>query len=137
MGLRNNRGQKHQQTVIHDRKSKSCLQIDFFRLIDDKNIALKEVKKISKNKDLEIEINWMWNVKTKVAQVVVRALGTSRKDFEKGVELIPGRSNVSKITKPPYWTPLTFYGNCLNDSMRALVLLWIHPSSADKPIGIT
>ena len=38
-------------------------------------------------------------MKTKVFPVVVGALGTLRKDFTKGVELIPGRPNVSEIHK--------------------------------------
>ena len=82
--------------VIHDRKSKTCMLIDV-SIPDDKNIALKEAEKISKYKNLEIEINWMWNVKTKVVPVVVGALGTLRKYFTKGVELKPGRPEVSEI----------------------------------------
>ena len=66
---------------------------------DDKNIALKEAEKFSKYKDFEIEINRMWNVKTKIVLAVVGALGTVRKDFAKGVELIPGRPKVSEIQK--------------------------------------
>ena len=51
--------------VIHDRKSKTCMLIDV-SVPDDKNTLLKEAEKISKYKDLEIEINRMWNVKTKI-----------------------------------------------------------------------
>ena len=63
-----------------------CLLIDV-SVPDDKNIALKEAKKISKYKNLEIEIHRMWNVKTKV--IPVGALGKLRKDFKKGLELMP------------------------------------------------
>ena len=55
------------EIVIHDRQSKICMLIDV-SVSDDKNIALKEAEKISKYKDLEIEINRMWNVKTKVVR---------------------------------------------------------------------
>ena len=44
--------------VIHDRKSKTCTLIDVSVPVY-KNIALKEADKISKYKDLEIEINRM------------------------------------------------------------------------------
>ena len=46
---------------------------------------LKEADKISEYKDLEIEINQMWNVKTKVVPVIIGALRKLRKDFAKGV----------------------------------------------------
>ena len=42
--------------VIHERKSKTRLLIDV-SVPDDKNIALKEAEKISKYKDLRIEID--------------------------------------------------------------------------------
>ena len=64
--------------VIHDRESKTRMLIDD-SVPNDKIIALKEAEKISKYKDLEIEINWMWNVK------IVGALGMLRKDFMNGV----------------------------------------------------
>ena len=59
--------------VIHVGKSKSCVLIDV-SIPDDKNIALKEAEKISKYKDLEIEINRVWNGKTRVVPVVIGAL---------------------------------------------------------------
>ena len=61
--------------------------------------CVKKLIKISKYKEFEIEIHQMWNVKTKVVPVVVGALGTLRKDFAKGVELIPGRPKVSEFKK--------------------------------------
>ena len=64
--------------VIHDRKSKSWMLIDI-SVPDDKNIALKEAEKMIKYKDLEIEINRMWNVETKVVPVVVGALGIEKR----------------------------------------------------------
>ena len=36
----------------------------------DQNISLKEFKKLSKYKDLEIEVTKMWKLKTKVILVV-------------------------------------------------------------------
>ena len=52
----------------------------------------------------------MWNAKTKFIPVVVGALGTLRKDFAKGVELIPGLRNVLEIQKSPCWVLPIFYG---------------------------
>ena len=45
----------------------------------DRNIALKEVEKKSKYKDLELGVQRMWHVKTVVIPVVVGALGTVKK----------------------------------------------------------
>ena len=104
--------------AIHDRKSMSRVLIDV-SVPDDKNIALKEADKISKYKDLEIEINRMWNVKTKVVLVVV---GTLRKYFAKGVELTPGPPKIQRFKKYPCWELPSFYGMCLDESLRVLVV---------------
>ena len=44
----------------------------------DRNIALKEIEKKSKYKDLELEIQRMWQMKTEVIPVVVGAFGTCK-----------------------------------------------------------
>ena len=41
----------------------------------DRNLALKEIEKKSKCKDLQLEIQRMWQMKTEVIPVVVGALG--------------------------------------------------------------
>ena len=95
MGLLNDHGQKI-LAKRPDRKSKSCMLIGVIDP-DNKNIALKEAEKISKYKDLGIEIDRVRNVEAMVVPMAVGALGTLRKDFAKGVELIPGRPKVSGI----------------------------------------
>ena len=42
----------------------------------DRNVIEKEAEKIPKYKDLTIEIQRMWNVKTKVIQVIIGATVT-------------------------------------------------------------
>jgi len=49
----------------------------------DRNVIKKEAKKILKCKDLTIEIQCMWNIKTKVMPVITGATGTISKSFRK------------------------------------------------------
>jgi hypothetical protein len=56
----------------------------------DRNVVKKEAEKILKHKDLTIEIQRMWNVKTKVIPVITGATGTISKSFIKYVSNIPG-----------------------------------------------
>ena len=58
---------------------------------DDSKCVEKETEMRLKFKDLQIEISRMWNVKTKVVAVVVGALGTVSDNFNKEIELIPGK----------------------------------------------
>jgi len=45
----------------------------------DRNVIKKEAEKILKYKDLTIEIQCMWNVKTEVIPVIIGATGTISK----------------------------------------------------------
>jgi len=56
----------------------------------DGNVIRKEAEKILKYKDLTIEIQRMWNVKTKVIPVIIGATGAISKSFRKYVSNIPG-----------------------------------------------
>ena len=57
----------------------------------ERNVANKETEKLSKYKDLEIEVNKMWNMKTTTVPVIVGALGLIRKRMNDHVSKIPGR----------------------------------------------
>jgi hypothetical protein len=58
--------------------------------------------KILKYKDLTIEIQRMWNVKTRVIPVIIGATGTISKSFTKYVSNIPGNHEVRNYRKQPY-----------------------------------
>jgi len=49
----------------------------------DRNVIKKETEKILKYKELTIEIQQMWNVKTKVISVIIGANGTISKSSRK------------------------------------------------------
>ena len=56
-------------------------------------------EKILKYKDLTIEIQRMWNVKTKMIPVRTGATGTISKSFRKYVSNIPGNHEVKELQK--------------------------------------
>ena len=57
----------------------------------------KEAEKILKYKDLTIEIQRMWNVKTKVIPVIIGVTGTISKSFRKYVSNIPGNHEAKEL----------------------------------------
>jgi len=65
----------------------------------DRNVIKKEAEKILKYKDLTIEIQCMWSVKTKVIPVIIRATRAISKSFRKYVSNIPGKHGVKEIHK--------------------------------------
>jgi len=73
---------KKPDIIICDNAKGACMLIDV-AISGDKNVIKKEVDKILKYKDFKIEIQRMWNVKTKVIPVIIGATGTISKLFRK------------------------------------------------------
>ena len=65
----------------------------------DRHVIKKEAEKILKYKDLTIEIQRMWNVKTSVIPVIIGATGTISKSFRKYVSDIPGNHDVKELQR--------------------------------------
>jgi len=65
----------------------------------DRNVIKKVAEKILKYKGLTIEIQRMWNVKTKAIPVIIGATGTISKSFRKYVSNVPGKHEVKKLQK--------------------------------------
>jgi hypothetical protein len=55
-----------------DNERRTCILIDV-EMSGDRNVIKKEVEQILKYKDLTIEIQRMWNVKTNVIPVILGA----------------------------------------------------------------
>jgi len=68
-------------------------------ILGDRNVIKKDAEKILKYKDLTIEIQRMWNVKTKVIPVIIGATGTISKSFRKYMSNIPGNHEFKEIQK--------------------------------------
>ena len=70
--------------IVRDNENRTCILIDV-AIPGDRNVIKKEAKKILKYKDLTIEIQHMWNVKTRLISVIIGATGTISKSFRKYV----------------------------------------------------
>ena len=84
--------------IIRDNEKRTCMLIDV-AISGDRNVIKKEAEKILKYKDLAIETQCMWNVKTKVIPVIIGATGTISKLFRKYVSNIPGNHEVKELQK--------------------------------------
>lgn len=84
--------------IVKDSVNSTCKLIDM-TVPSDRNITLKEIEKKSKYKDLELEIQRMWHMKTIVVPVVVGALGTVKKGMVKNIEKVSKSANVTEIQK--------------------------------------
>ena len=67
--------------------------------IQIKSIIIIISREDSKIKDFTIEIQRMWNVKTKVIPVIIGATGTIPESFRKYVSNIPGNHEVKETTE--------------------------------------
>ena len=66
---------------------------------ENRNMIKKEAEKMLKYKGLAIEIQRMWNVKTKVIPVIIGATGTISKSFRKYVSNIAVNHEVKELQK--------------------------------------
>ena len=83
---------------IKDHKEKIRRLIDFsFPMYI--NISAKEFEKLSKYKDLQIEVERMWQLKTSIIPIAVGTLGLVKKGTAKHLEKIPGKQNLSETQK--------------------------------------
>ena len=65
----------------------------------DRSVIKKETEKILKYKELTIEIQGLWKVKTMLIQVIIGTTGTISKSFRKYISNIPGNHEVTELQK--------------------------------------
>ena len=63
------------------------------------NISAKEFEKLSKYKDLQIEVERIWQLKTSIIPIVVGAIELVKKGTAKHLEKIPGTQSLEEIQK--------------------------------------
>jgi hypothetical protein len=71
---------------------------------DDSNVNRKETEKLSKYKDLEIDVSRMWKVRTKIVPIIITALGTIKKALVKNLQLLQGHPFAIELHK---FTPMS------------------------------
>ena len=87
-----------QDIIVKDSVNSTCKLIDM-NVPSDRNIALKETEIKSKYKDLELEIQRMWQMKTVVIPVLVGALGTVKKGMIENIKKVSERATTAEIQK--------------------------------------
>ena len=63
------------------------------------DMSVKVTEKLSKYKDLEIQIERMWGMKATTIPVVIRVLGLIKKGLEKYTKQIPGNIKISELQR--------------------------------------
>ena len=92
--------------VIRDHTNQRCWIIDM-KVPSDRNTSVKVVEKLSKYKDLELEIARMRKMETETIPVVTGALGVIKKGLEKYVDKIPGTASINELQKLLFWEQLS------------------------------
>ena len=84
--------------IFKDHINNTCQLIDM-TIPSDRNVSIEEVEKLSKYKDLEIEVSKMWKMKTTTLPVVIGALGVIKTGMRLTVEKTPGTINIEELQK--------------------------------------
>jgi hypothetical protein len=93
----NNNSNNKPDIIIRDNEKRACMLIDA-AISGDRNVMKKEAEKILKYKDLTIEIQRMWNVKTNVTLIIIGVTRTISKSF-RNMSNIPGNHELKKLQK--------------------------------------
>ena len=69
----------------------------------DRNVIKQETDRFLKYKDLAIELECTWNVKTKAIPVIIGETGTVSETFRKYLSNMEGRYEIRELRIQPYW----------------------------------
>ena len=101
--------------VIHNENTRECHIIDIAVPVC-RNIVRKEAEKITKYRDLEIELQKCWNLrKVSTTPVVIGALGTVTKGIEKYIRKISPNISLDIIQKTALLKTARILRNFLNN----------------------
>ena len=80
------------------KKEKTCVLIGI-AIPDDSSVNTKETEKLSKYKELEIDVSRMWRVKTEIVPIIITALGIIKKALVKNLQFLPGHPSAIELHK--------------------------------------
>ena len=72
----------------------------------------READKFIKHKDLTIETQRMWNVKSKVIPIIIGATGTISKSLRQYLSNIPGKYEIKELQKTATLCTAHYCGKC-------------------------
>ena len=84
----------------------------YMTIPSDRTIALKEIEKKSKYKDLELEIQRMWQIKTELIAVDFRAHGTVKEEMVENIKKVSERATVTETQRSACWDLHKSSGRC-------------------------
>ena len=84
--------------VIREKTNKVCYLLDV-SVPSDANTSLKTYEKLTKYKDLELELQKSWKMKVKTIPIIIGALGVINKNTKKYITQIPGDLSLQELQK--------------------------------------
>lgn len=84
--------------ITIDKEKGEALIVDI-AIPEDRNLMTKEREKIDKYQDLRLEIQRLWNVRTRVIPVVIGAMGAHTDKLSGYLDTIPGTHRKAELIK--------------------------------------
>ena len=84
--------------VVKDKKERTCLLIDM-SIPTEMSTSLKIMEKLTKYKDLKIEIEKTCGMKTATVPMIIGAFGLVKKGTESYIGKIPGNIRITELQK--------------------------------------
>ena len=86
------------EIVVKDKKERTCLPIEM-SILTERNTSLKTMENLTKYKDVEIETEKTWGMKTTTAPVIIVALGLVKNGTENNTGKIPDNIEITELQK--------------------------------------
>ena len=102
---------KRPDIALRVKQQKTCLLIEI-ATPDYSNVNTEETGKLSKYKDLEIDISRIWKLRTQIVPVIIGALETFEEGLDQNLQLLPGHLSVIELQKVALISTAQSMGKC-------------------------